>query len=175
VNGYAAGKGKVMNDVFGVSVAKTLLMLILSTPSLLQAKESEVALVDGDDQFIETVVALRKSVAIKDPYPIVRAIANGFKMERDFGGLYNPAENAVVNFLAVFPLDDHDVRQEYRGEGWQQLESILQSKTFIARSKLNRCLPNGKYQNDIVHDEMLCFTQTESGEWRITSFVNAGD
>jgi len=167
--------GKAMNNVFGISIEKILLVLIVVMPSLLQAQEKEFALISAGDQFIETVVALRKSVAIKDPYPIVRAIANGFKMERDFGGLYNPAENAVVNFLAVFPLDEHDVRQEYRGEGWQQLESILQSKTFIARSKINRCLPNGKYQNDIVHDEMLCFTQAESGAWRITSFVNAGD
>jgi len=167
--------GDAMNNVLGVSVAKILLMLIVSMPSLLQAKERELALTSAGDQFVETVVALRKAVAIKDPYPIVRAIANGFKMERDFGGLYNPAENAVVNFLAVFPLDDHDIRQEYRGEGWQQLESILRSKTFIARSKVNRCLPNGNYQNDIVHDEMLCFTKTESGAWRITSFVNAGD
>lgn len=164
-----------MNNVLCVSISKILCILIVSIPSLLQAKEREVALINTDKQFIETVATLKKSVAIKDPFPILRLVASDFTIERDFGGLYNPDENAVVNFLIVFPLDELNVTEAYQGGGWKQLKNILQSKIVIERNKTNRCLPNGRYRNDIVLDEMLCFTQAESGIWKVSSFVNAGD
>ena len=158
-----------------VSISKILCILIVSIPLLLQAKEREVELINTDKQFFETVATLKKSVIIKDPFPILRSVANDFIIERDFGGLYNRDENAVVNFLIVFPLDELNVTEAYRGGGWQQLNNILQSTIVIERNKINRCLPNGRYRNDIVLDEMLCFTQAESGIWKVSSFVNAGD
>jgi hypothetical protein len=167
--------GKTMSNILGVSITKILCIMMVSIPSLLQAKEREVELINTDKHFIETVATLRKSVTIKDPFPILRAVASDFKIERDFGGLFNQDENAVVNFLIVFPLDELDVSEEYQGAGWQQLKNILQSKMVIERNNMNLCLPNGRYQNDIVLDEMLCFTQAESGIWKVSSFVNAGD
>lgn len=164
-----------MNKVLDVSIVKVLCVLIVSMPMLLQAKDRKVALINTDKQFIEIVATLQQSVIVKNPFPILRSLSTNFEIERDFGGLYNQEESSVVNFLLIFPLDEFNVREEYQGVAWQQLKKILQSNIVIERSKVNLCLPNGKYQNDIVLDEMLCFTQADSGAWKISSFVNAGD
>jgi hypothetical protein len=142
---------------------------------LLQGKERVVKLVDTDKKFIEVVTILKNSIQIKDPFPILRSVSSQFEIERDFGGLYNSENNSVVNFLVIFPLDEFDIAEEYQGVSWKELMKILQSQVVIERSETNLCLPNGRYHNDIVLDEMLCFTLTELGVWKVSSFVNAGD
>lgn len=154
---------------------KIVSLAIIFVSLSVAAQEQEISLDKTDDALIETVTDLRKAVTEKDPYPIFRAVSKKFKIERDFGGISNENENSVVNFLRVFPLDGFGVREEYKNDGWEQLQNILSSNTLITRSKTNLCLANGHYMNNIILDELLCFTKSDFGVWQITSFVSAGD
>lgn len=155
--------------------SKLVFFTIIFMSCVLHAQENEVSLANTDSAFIEIVTDLRTAVAKKEPFPIVRAISSNFKIERDFGGISNDNENSVVNFLMIFPLDGFEVREEYKDVGWEQLKSILSSNTVIKRSKTNLCMPQGQYMNDLILDELLCFTKSNSGTWRISSYVSAGD
>ena len=130
---------------------------------------------DSEVLFSKLITELRNAAIDKDPYPILRAISADFKIERDFGGLYLERETSLINFLLIFPLDGFGVRQEYKSEGWHALIKILSSKEVIKRSKSNLCIPKGQYTNNIVQDELLCFTKDTAGAWRLSSYVNSGD
>ena len=155
--------------------SKLVFLAIIFMSFGLHAQEKEISLDNTDSAFIEIVTDLRNAVAGKEPFPIFRAVSRNFKIERDFGGISKDNENSVVNFLMVFPLDGFEVRAEYKDSGWEQLKNMLSSNTVITRSKTNLCIPKGQYMNDIILDELLCFTKDDLGTWRISSYVSAGD
>ncbi len=142
--------------------------------------EEILTLRDLDIELISVVDKLIKIIDQKNSISLFRFISKDFMIERDFGGIYNPAENAVVNFLSVFHLDPGVLAEEYKvsavEDSWKVLSGIVNG-VVTRRKKTTQevCFPNGEISGDIVLDSMLCFEKQSNNNWKISSFVYAGD
>jgi len=152
-----------------------ILIMALVLTLVVQAQERKLNLTEMEPSFRELLKELRIAVSKRDPFPIFRSISKNFSIERDFGGLARESENAIVNFLLVYALDDFEIRAEYRDEGWQHLALMLASNTIIIRDETAFCLSHGPYQNKLSQDELLCFSKAVDDHWQIKYHVFAGD
>lgn len=151
------------------------IILCIYYPFVACAESSSIPINEAEPQFAKMIEVLKKSTKIRDPFPLIRAVSKNFEIERDFGEVFEKEENAVVNFLSVFPIDGFEVKKEYENVSWNQLDAVLSSNVFIMRSKTNFCMPKGQYTYNVLSDELLCFTKDRFGVWKISSYVYSGD
>ena len=127
-------------------------------------------------QFIKT---LRQAAIQKNLHPIYRAISPTYKIELDFGGSFDPAANAIVNFSMSFPFDNSDLRPEFKDHGWTTFRRRISHDNFDETASGEICAPGGAADAAPLPIAQLCFGpgsgSAPSDQWRITRHINGGD
>ena len=115
----------------------------------------------------------------KNLHPIYRAISPTYKIERDFGGSFDPAANAIVNFSMSFPFDNADLRPEFKDHGWTTFRRRISHDNFDETASGEICAPGGAADAAPLPIAQLCFGpgsgSASSDQWRITRHINGGD
>jgi len=122
--------------------------------------------------FIKT---LREAAEQKNPYPIYRAVSPLYIIERDFGGIFDPTANAIVNFSASFPFDNEMLFPEYKNYGWNAFQEKLMHLEFERKDTGEMCVPAGATEVRPYPLGQLCFAKGARREWKITRYIKGGD
>lgn len=128
-----------------------------------------------EPEFQKFIKALQDAADGKKPFPIYRVISPAYQIERDFGGMFNPTVNAVVNFSWSFPFDDELLFPEYKGHGWAAFKEKMSHKLFDTMPRGELCAPSGAMVDLPVPSGQLCFGKTTHGDWQITRHILGGD
>lgn len=172
------GRWAARARTLGITGLVSLTALIQSPIALLAGDDAPPKLVELEKTpatFQEFIKTLRQAALQKNPHPIYHAISPTYKIERDFGGGFDPAANAIVNFSMSFPFDNADLRPEFKDHGWTVFGRRIAHNDFDETANGELCAPAGATKAEPLPNAQLCFGAGPEDQWRITRHINGGD
>ncbi|NQW02378.1 MAG: hypothetical protein HQ483_21925 [Rhodospirillales bacterium] len=139
-----------------------------NVPETLQLETTE-------PEFQKLIKTLRQAAEQKKPYPIYSSISPMFRIERDFGGIFDPTANAIVNFSSSFPFDNDLLFPEYKDYGWTAFQETVSYDKFEKSPEGELCVPAGAMDVRPYPIGQLCFGRGPRNTWRINRYLKGGD
>lgn len=159
--------------------ALIFLVVFIFSPSGLIASGDDfpkpLKLEKTEPEFQKLIKMLRQATQQKTPYPIYRSISPMFRIERDFGGNFDPTANAIVNFSSSFTFDNDLMSPEYKDDGWRAFQQIVTHDNFEETLSGELCVPSGAMDVKPFSSDQLCFGRGPDKTWRINGYIGGGD
>lgn len=116
------------------------------------------------ESFIRFFPQFRDAVRRRDKGAINATLGWNFVWERDFNDSVRPADLPDTIFAKIL-----------RDQGWETLDEVMKSPSGSAHNErpLEVCTPSVLTEDSWQYAH-FCFQQ-QGGEWKVTSFVGAGD
>lgn len=116
------------------------------------------------ESFIRFFMQFRDAVQRRDTGYINATLGWNFVWERDFNDSVRPADLPDTIFAKIL-----------RDQGWETLDEVMKSPSGSAHNErpLEVCTPSVLTEDSWQYAH-FCFQQ-QGGEWKVTSFVGAGD